>query len=404
MRYDSDAGRICVQWRLAGRGGWPGRGGVSERSGVARWGAVVLLLLAVAIGAMLPSLLQETLVARPESAPREVTPRGALLPVEEHIIATFQRVGPGVVFINTRARAFDRFGRGVREIPRGTGSGFFWDNDGYIVTNYHVIEGASGAQVVTADQRTFDAQLVGISPDHDLAVLKIDAPADVLKPIPMGTSSDLKVGQMVLAVGNPFGLDQTLTTGIISALDRTIREGTRLPIDNVIQTDAAINPGNSGGPLIDSAGRLIGVNTAIYSPSGGSAGVGFAIPVDTVNRVVPELILTGRYTRPQLGVQIIGGLNQAVALQLGIQGVAVAGVEPGSPAAGAGLRPADLQVPTNDLRRLVGDVIVAIGSRPVRNAQELLLAVDAYRPGDTLTLRVWNDGTERDVQLVLTQD
>lgn len=192
----------------------------------------------------------------------------------------------------------------MMQIPEGTGSGFIWDHAGNIVTNFHVIQNADAAQVTLSDQSSWKARLVGGAPDKDLALLRIDAPADRLRPIPIGSSKDLQVGQKVFAIGNPFGLDQTLTTGVISALGREIESLTRRPIQGVIQTDAAINPGNSGGPLLDSAGRLIGVNTQIYSPSGAFAGIGFAIPVDTVNRFVPELIRYGRVIRPGIGVQV----------------------------------------------------------------------------------------------------
>ncbi len=222
-------------------------------------------------------------------------------------------------------------------MPEGTGSGFIWDEGGHIVTNYHVIKGADGAHVTLADHTTYRASLVGAAPDKDLAVLHIDAPKDKLVPIRIGNSTDLQVGQMAYAIGNPFGLDLTLTTGVISALGREIQSVTKRTIKNVIQTDAAINPGNSGGPLLDSAGRLIGVNTAIYSPSGSSAGIGFAIPVDEVNRVVPQLIKNGKVERPGLGVQVA---HDQLARELGVQkGAVIVRAFRNSPAAKAGLRP-----------------------------------------------------------------
>ncbi|MCZ6452167.1 MAG: trypsin-like peptidase domain-containing protein, partial [Deltaproteobacteria bacterium] len=224
------------------------------------------------------------------AAPREITPRGKLSVEESLTIALFRKASPSVVNITTLTVRRDVFTLNLLEIPEGTGSGFVWDNAGHIVTNYHVIQNADVAQVTLADQSTLKARRIGVAPDKDLAVLQIDVAKSRLRPIPIGSSNNLRVGQKVYAIGNPFGLDQTLTTGVISALGREIESVTRRPIRGVIQTDAAINPGNSGGPLLDSAGRLIGVNTQIFSPSGASVGIGFAIPVDTVNRVVPQLI------------------------------------------------------------------------------------------------------------------
>ena len=237
------------------------------------------------------------------AAPRAVTARGELFSGEKSTIALFRQASPAVVNITAIGVQRDLFTLNLYQIPQGTGSGFVWDTRGNIITNFHVIQNADTAQVTLADQSNWKARVVGVAPDKDLAVLRIDAPANRLPPIPLGTSKDLQVGQSVFAIGNPFGLDQTLTTGVISALNREIESVTRRPIQGVIQSDAAINPGNSGGPLLDSAGRLIGVNTAIYSPSGASAGIGFAIPVDTVNRIVPELIRSGKVTRPGLGVK-----------------------------------------------------------------------------------------------------
>lgn len=222
--------------------------------------------------------------------PRLVTPRGDLAQDERSAIELFETASQAVVYISTAERVIDRRTRNIYNMPRGTGSGFVWDELGHIVTNHHVVEGASGATVRLADGRSYRAMLVGSDPANDLAVLRIGVAIGRPPNLPIGSSSDLRVGQNVFAIGNPFGLDWTLTTGVVSALDRDLpRRGGR-PIRGLIQTDAAINPGNSGGPLLDSAGRLIGVNTAIYSPSGANAGVGFAVPVDVVNRVVPALI------------------------------------------------------------------------------------------------------------------
>ncbi len=257
------------------------------------------------------------LAAAPGGAAR-ITPRGDLAADEKSMIAIFRQASPSVVHITTLAVRQDAFSFDVLQIPQGTGSGFVWDADGHVVTNFHVIQEADAATVTMADHSNWKAHLVGAYPDKDLAVLRVDAPPASLHPIPIGTSHDLQVGQKVFAIGNPFGLDQSLTTGIISALGREIQSVTQRPIKDVIQTDAAINPGNSGGPLLDSAGRLIGVNTAIYSPSGVSAGIGFAIPVDEVNRLVPQLIRHGRVIRPGLGIQV--GPDR-LAAELGLSGV-----------------------------------------------------------------------------------
>lgn len=248
------------------------------------------LLLLLAVGGVLVWRFAPQLSSRwaeSNAVPRPVAQRGELFDDEKRTIDIFKRSSPSAVHITTTGRPSSR---NPGQIPRGTGSGFVWDREGRIVTNYHVIQGAASAQVTLADGSDWKAQLVGSFPDRDLAVLVIDAPRDRLHPIPIGTSHDLLVGQKVFAIGNPFGLDQTLTTGTISALNREIESPSGQTIGGVIQTDAAINPGNSGGPLLDSAGRLVGVNTAIQSPSGASAGIGFAIPVDEVNRVVPQLI------------------------------------------------------------------------------------------------------------------
>lgn len=329
--------------------------------------------------------------------PRPIAARGALAPQEETTIALFERTRSSVVSITTEGRVRDPFSRRTYDVPRGSGSGFVWDEDGHIITNSHVIEGASGALVGLADGRVLRASLVGQAPSHDLAVLKIDAGLSAPPPIPLGESETLQVGQSVLAIGNPFGLDWTLTTGVVSALDREIPASGGRTIEGLIQTDAAINPGNSGGPLIDSAGRLIGVNTAIFSPSGSSAGIGFAVPVDRVNQVVPQLISTGVYKPPFLGVLHDERIN-ALARRRGLTGVLVLGTEPGSPAASAGLRPARW---TNSGALLPGDVIVAVESRKIESSIDLVDVLDAYAPGDEITLRVLRDGEETDVACTL---
>jgi S1-C subfamily serine protease len=317
------------------------------------------------------------------ASPRAVTPRGPLGAEERATVELFERARGSVVYIAPTQRVFDFWSRNPLQVPRGTGSGFIWDAAGHVVTNNHVIEGASGAQVRLADGRSFDATLVGRSAYHDLAVLRISTGANHPAALPIGTSADLKVGQKVFAVGNPFGLDWTLTTGIVSALNRELPGDAGTSIRDLIQTDAAINPGNSGGPLLDSAGRLIGVNTAIYSPSGAYAGVGFAVPVDTVNRVVPRLIATGHYSPPDLGVQTDPQYNDWLSEQFGVRGAFVVGVERGSPAAAAGLRPA-----TVDRRGRVtmGDVILRFGEQRVEDVGDLEAALDRASPGDNVTL------------------
>ncbi len=323
------------------------------------------------------------------AAPRAVAPRGPLDADERNNIAVFRAASPAVVHITSLGMERDLFSLNVQQVPRGTGTGFVWDTQGHIVTNFHVIQNASAARVTLADQSTHRAQLVGAFPDRDLAVLKIDVPAAQLRPLPLGSSAELQVGQKVFAIGNPFGLDQTLTTGIVSALNREIESVTRRTIRGAIQTDAAINPGNSGGPLLDSAGRLIGVNTAIYSPSGASAGIGFSIPVDEVNRVVPRLIRDGRFVRPALGVAYgTPQINRALGVP---RGVALLRVTPGSPAAQAGLRPF-----TRGERGIVpGDVITAVDGEAVDSADDVLEALERMQPGDTTTLTLWRAGTQR---------
>jgi S1-C subfamily serine protease len=341
-------------------------------------------LLGVAAGLWLPGLFGT-------ASPRISAPRGDLPPKEQAVVSLFERASPSVVFLTT-SEAPPSFE--IAAQPRGTGSGFVWDEAGHIVTNYHVLGGARSVQITLQDQTTVPAELIGVAPSKDLAVLRIRTDA-ALMPILLGTSHDLRVGQTVLAIGNPFGLDHSLTTGVVSAVGRTIRSVSGRPIHGVIQTDASINPGNSGGPLLDSAGRLIGVNTAIKSPTGTSAGIGFAVPVDTVKRVVPQLIRHGRIQRPHLGLRAV---DDAVARRLGIEGVIILAVEPGGPAARAGL------VGTRRLRhRLVlGDVIRRMGRTVVRDSNDLLDAIESLGPNDTVAVQVQRGDTI--VQTELTAD
>ncbi len=329
-----------------------------------------------------------------DATPRAVLARGDLAADEKSTIELFERSRASVVFITTRQQVRDFWTRNVFSVPRGTGSGFIWDDAGHVVTNFHVIQGASEATVRLADGRDYKAGLVGVSPAHDIAVLRIGVGFQRPPPVPVGTSADLKVGQKVFAIGNPFGLDWTLTTGIVSALDRSLPR----TIDHLIQTDAAINPGNSGGPLLDSAGRLVGITTAIFSTSGSSAGVGFAVPVDTVNRVVPQLIRDGRYIRPALDVELDEGVNRRLTEMLGIEGVHVLNVPPGSAAEQAGLVSARIAA---DGSFVPGDVIVAVDGKPVSGVGELLGRFDDYKVGDTVRLTVRRDGRSLEVPVTL---
>jgi S1-C subfamily serine protease len=333
-----------------------------------------------------------------QAAPRPITPRGPLTPEEKNNIAVFEAAKSSVVYISTSEQVLDNWTLTVQTVPRGTGSGFIWDSAGHVVTNGHVIADASEATVRLADGKDYPATLIGVSRTHDIAVLQIRIPARSAVPISIGTSHDLQVGQKVYAIGNPFGLDWTLTTGIVSALDRSLTGEDSVLIQHLVQTDAAINPGNSGGPLLDSAGRLIGMNTAIYSPSGASAGVGFAVPVDTVNRVVPELITKGHYASPSLGVQTDETLSRAIARQLGVQGAAILRVRPNGPAAQVGLRGARI-----GRRNAIypGDVIVALNGKTVDSVARLLALLDDCRPGEAVQLTVWRDGKEIRVSVTL---
>jgi S1-C subfamily serine protease len=373
------------------------RRGSSSTNG---WLIVILLIVfAVLVFQMvggMPSPLRN-----PNAQPRGVTPRADLTTFEQTQIQLFRDASPSVVYITTSTVGRVRFSRNLLEIPQGTGSGFIWDNDGNIVTNYHVIRNAEVARVTLVDNSTYDARLVGIAPDKDLAVLKIDAPADVLKPIVVGTSSNLQVGQNVLAIGSPFRLDQTLTTGVISGLGREIQSVTRRPIQGVIQTDAAINPGNSGGPLLDSAGRLIGVNTAIYSPSGTYAGIGFAVPVDTVNRIVPQLIRYGRVERPGLGIEPFDdGFVDLLRFRdvLFDKGVLVKHVRLDSAAEKAGMLPTRIG---SQREILLGDLIVAIDGQPIANNNDLFKSLDGRKVGDTISISVIRDEEKQKLSLTL---
>ncbi len=356
------------------------------------WGLVLLLVL----WQFLPWI--ERYLIGMTAEPRAVTARGDLAGDEIATIELFERASPTVVFISTRQRVVNVWTRNVLSVPRGNGSGLVWDDLGHVVTNNHVVDGASEATVRLNDGRSYRAVLIGSSPSHDLAVLRINVPFDRPPAVPIGTSSDLRVGQKVFAIGNPFGLDYTLTSGLVSALDRSLEDEDGTTIEHLIQTDAAINPGNSGGPLLDSAGRLIGINTAIYSPSGAYAGIGFAVPVDTVNRVVPQLIAQGRYNRPSLGVSIDADINRVITERLGVTGVVVLQVQSGSAAEAAGLRSTRVDA---DGEVIPGDVILAVAGIPVDSIPGLLSALDEQHIGDEIALRIWRDGREIEVSVVL---
>ena len=334
-----------------------------------------------------------------QAAERTVTPRGDLAADEKSTIELFEHARGSVVFITTAQLVRDAWTRNVMQVPRGTGSGFIWDDAGHVVTNLHVIQGASQATVKLSDGRDYQAALVGASPAHDIAVLRIGVGFKRPPPVPIGTSGDLRVGQKVFAIGNPFGLDWTLTTGIVSALDRSLPgEGGETTIEHLIQTDAAINPGNSGGPLLDSNGRLIGINTAIYSPSGASAGIGFAVPVDTVMRVVPQLIRNGKYVRPVLGIEIDEGVNERLKRELEVEGIVVLRVMPGSAADKAGLRGIRREI---DGSMYPGDIIVALDDKPVDSVARLTARLDDHRVGDVVKLGVLREGKPLSLSVTL---
>ncbi len=341
--------------------------------------------------------IEELIVAR-QAQPRPVTPRGDLAEDEKATIELFERTKDSVVYIATTQAVIDPWSRNIYNIPKGTGSGFVWDRAGHIVTNYHVIAGASEARVRLSDGRDYHAVLIGASPRHDLAVLRINVPIRRPKPVMIGTSHDLKVGQKTFAIGNPFGLDWTLTTGIVSALDRSMTERSGAVIRQLIQTDAAINPGNSGGPLLDSAGRLIGVNTAIFSPSGAYAGIGFAIPVDTVNRIVPQLIAKGRYLEPSLGIETDERINRLAQARLGFDGVMVLRTLPGSSAEEAGLRGITLY-PDGSFDP--GDIIVSVDGQTVHTPRDITDILEKHRVGDRVRVQIARNGRLFEKELIL---
>lgn len=331
-----------------------------------------------------------------EVKPRPVTPAPAELgPDERATMTVFERATKSVVFIANTAIQRDLWSFDILEVPQGSGSGFIWNKQGHIVTNFHVIYGANAIKVTLADRSEHQAKLVGADPDHDLAVLQIQVPEAVLEPLAIGSSQDLRVGQKVLAIGNPFGLDHSLTTGVVSALGRTIKSMSNRTIEGVVQTDAAINPGNSGGPLLDSAGRLIGVNTQIISPSGAYAGIGFAVPVDTVNRIVPELIKHGKLIRPGLGVSLV---PDAMARRWGIKGLIIGKVSRGGAAERAGLKGAR---ETATGRIELGDIVVAVAGRPVTTIDELMDVLENHKVGDQVAVEILRGNRREKIMVTL---
>jgi S1-C subfamily serine protease len=350
-------------------------------------GLVVLILVLALAGALSLYVAQNPFAS---ATPRLVDPRGELSAAELSTIEVFQRVSPSVVQIVARAAATNQFEEDEGQSRGASGTGFVWDQSGHVVTNDHVVQGARAVGVRLASGDVVQGDVVGLAPNYDLAVVRMRNPRQVPPPVPLGSSAELKVGQTAYAIGNPFGLDQSLTSGIVSALKRRLPTNAGREIANVIQTDAAVNPGNSGGPLLDSAGRLIGVTTAIISPSGSNAGIGFAVPADTVNRIVPELIRSGRVPTPGIGIV---AASEAVATRMGIEGVIVVRTAPGSPAARAGLRGVDL---TNGS---LGDVIVEVNGKPVRRLSDLSDELEQIGVGKSVRLAVRRGGETRTVEV-----
>ena len=361
--------------------------------------AVLLLVVAAAlVYTVIQQRKQTQQLVNYEPRPIAQRPDDKLGADEKSTIEVFEKFSRSVVHVTSLATRRNLMTLDVTEIPAGTGSGFVWDQQGHIVTNYHVVREGDRASVTLNDGSTYPARIIGKAPDKDIAVLKVDAPAQKLLPLPVGQSGNLKVGMKVLAIGNPFGLDQTLTTGVISGLGREIKSMSGVPITDVIQTDASINPGNSGGPLLDSAGRLIGINTAIFSPSGANAGIGFAVPVDTVNAIVPQLLKHGKIARPGLG---INPLSDPLADRYNIDGVVILQVAPHGAAAKAGLK----GVHDENGQNVIGDVIVGIDNTAIHRLKDLYKVLDSHKVGDVVDVTVENkgEGTRRTVKVTLQE-
>ena len=322
----------------------------------------------------------------------------ALTIEEKQNISIFENVKDSVVFISIHQQVIDNWRMSTFDIPKGAGSGFIWDKDGHIVTNYHVIMNANKAVVTLKNGKKYQASLVGTAASYDIAVLKIQPLKNLLKPIDLGTSRDLEVGQTVYAVGNPFGLDWTMTKGIISALERSMHATNGVPIKHMIQTDASINPGNSGGPLLNSRGKVIGVNNMIISPSGINAGIGFSIPIDTVKRVVNSIIKKGIYVRPSIGISVDNRINELYRQSNGRGGVVVLDVTPNTSAAKNKLRPTSV-----DQRGSMtfGDVIISVDAKKIETLEDLYSALDEYKNGDTVTLEVLREKKRKKIDIEL---
>ncbi len=393
---------------------------------------VVLVLAFALLGCGLPSALSELVDPSPTAVPTPPMPAPTIAPaaapqvappqespavvegpfaLEQEIIQVYENVGLGVVNITNRSYGYDFF---MRPVPQeGSGSGIVYDGEGHIITNYHVIEDATELLVTLPDETTVTAEVVGADPSNDLAVLRVDAPPGLLHPIPLGQSDNLRVGQFVVAIGNPFGFERTLTVGVVSALGRVIESPDERFIGEIIQTDAAINPGNSGGPLLDLSGQVIGVNTAIFSPSQASAGIGFAVPVDTVRRVVPELIARGYFPHPWMGLSYVWDLNSdraRILREVGMdvpveEGLLLLEVASDSPSAAAGLRGGQEQVRLGRTILLIGgDILTAIDGEPIATARDLLRFLDTRTAvGQTVQVNVWRDGQELLIPVTLTE-
>jgi S1-C subfamily serine protease len=321
---------------------------------------------------------------------------GARIEDERNTISVFRTVAPSTVYVTQTRVVVDYFGGTAQEVPAGSGSGFIWDDHGHVVTNFHVVEGARSLTVTFHDQQTFEAKVVGLEPRKDVAVLKVDAPKNLLVPIRVAKGTQLEVGQKAIAIGNPFGLDFTLTTGVVSAIGRSVQGAGGVSIRDMIQTDAAINPGNSGGPLLDSEGQLIGMNTMIYSKSGSSAGIGFAVPVATIARIVPQIIKTGRAEQVGLGIGI--DPVQRLERRIGLRGVIVLSVPEGSSAAKAGLK----GITQTNRGIILGDVIVKVDDKDVRDFDALYSILDAHKPGDVVKVMVVRGEETKTVDVTVT--
>ena len=393
-----------------------------------RTGLAAALLAMLLLGCSLPTNVSEWLALAPTPtpappptlapAPTTTAPAAVTTPrvvtimttLEEEIIQTYEQIGQGVVNVTNRSYAYDMF---FRPVPQeGTGSGFVVDTSGHIVTNYHVIEDAAELFVTLPNETTVTAEVVGTDPSNDLAVLRIEADPALLHPVPLGESDNLRVGQFVIAIGNPFGLERTLTVGVVSALGRIIESPNDRFIGEIIQTDAAINPGNSGGPLLDLGGHLIGVNTAIFSPSNASAGIGFAVPVSTVKRVVPELIERGYYPHPWIGVstwslfpELTEALQDAGMVVPVEEGLLIMEVSRDSPAAKAGIRGGQEEVRSGRVVLLIGgDILTALDGQPIAAERDLTRFLDTEtRVGQTVQATVWRDGEELNLEVTLTE-